>query len=125
MLTLERPRLRPYVVPAQDYDDPRHVYLVDQLGLSPRPQRMSVREFFWLRLFDGQRSLRDIQAEAMRQAGGEVLPLELFTDLVCRLEDALFLEGPRFREVAHHAVREPRCVGCYESEPAALPRQLD
>jgi AmmeMemoRadiSam system protein B len=125
MLIQECPRLRPYVVPAQDRDDPKHVYLVDQLGLSPQPERMSVREFFWLRLFDGQRSLRDIQAEAMRQAGGEVLPLELFASLVQRLEDALFLEGPRFRAAAHQTVREPRCIGCYEGEPGPLRRQLD
>jgi AmmeMemoRadiSam system protein B len=122
MHTLERPSLRPYVVPQLDNDA---VYLVDQLGLNPRAERLSVREFFWMRLFDGQRTLREIQAEAVRQAGGEILPLELFTRLAGRLEDALLLDGPRFREVAHQAVREPRCIGCYEGEPAALRRQLD
>jgi MEMO1 family protein len=124
MVTLERPRLRPYVMPAQD-DDRRHIYLVDQLGLSPGPERMSEREYLWVLLFDGRRTLRDIQAEAMRQAGGEILPLELFSNLARRLDDALFLDGPRFRAVADQAVREPRCVGCYEGEPAALRRQLD
>lgn len=122
MLTLERPRLRPYVVPQLDNET---VYLIDQLGLSPRAERLSVREFFWMRLFDGQRTLREIQTEAMRQAGGELLPLELFTKLVGRLDDALFLDGPRFREVAQQSVREPRCIGCYEGEPAALRRQLE
>jgi AmmeMemoRadiSam system protein B len=125
MLTVECPRLRPYVVPKQDYNDPRHVYLFDELGLSPQPARVSVREYFWLRLFDGRRTLRDIQAEAVRQCGGEFLPLGLFVNLVRRLEDALFLEGPRFREAANQSVREPRCVGCYEGEPGALRRQLD
>jgi MEMO1 family protein len=122
MLTLERPRLRPYVVPQLENET---VYLVDQLGLNPRAERLSVREFFWMRLFDGQRTVREIQAEAIRQAGGELLPLELFTKLVGRLDEALFLDGPRFREVAQQAVREPRCIGCYEGEPAALRRQLD
>jgi len=123
MLTLERPCLRPHVVP--HLDDHEYVFLVDQLGLNTRPERVSLREFFWLRLFDGQRTLREIQAEAVRQGGGELLPLELFTNLVGRLEDALFLEGPRFRAAAHQAVREPRCIGCYEGEPEALRRQLD
>jgi hypothetical protein len=122
MLSLERPRLRPHVVPY--LDDQKHVYLVDQLGLNPRPERMSVREFFWVRLFDGQRTLREIQAEAVRQADGELLPLELFAKLAERLEEALFLDGPRFRDAAHQAVREPRCIGCYEGEPEALRRQL-
>jgi len=123
MLTVERPCLRPHVVP--HLEDEKYVYLVDLLGLNPRAERMSLREFFWLRLFDGQRSLREIQAEAVRQAGGELLPLELFTKLVQRLEDALFLDGPGFRAAAHQAVREPRCIGCYEGEPEALRRQLD
>jgi AmmeMemoRadiSam system protein B len=122
MLTVERPRLRPYVVPQLENET---VYLVDQLGLNPRAERLSAREFFWMRLFDGQRTLREIQAEAMRQAGGEILPLDLFTKLAGRLDDALFLDGPRFREVAEQTVREPRCIGCYEGEPAALRRQLD
>jgi AmmeMemoRadiSam system protein B len=114
-------------VPRQYDHDPGHLYLVDLLGLSPRPERVSRREFHWLRLFDGQRTVRDIQAEAVRQAGGELLPLELFAGLVQRLEEALFLEGPRFRDIARQEVREPRCAGLggYERDPVALRRQLD
>jgi AmmeMemoRadiSam system protein B len=124
MLNLDCPRLRPHVVAAPD-DDAKHVYLVDQLGLSPRAERMSRREFSWLRLFDGQRNLRAIQAEVARQAGGEHLPLELLVSLVRRLEEALLLDGPGFRAVAQQSVREPRCIGCYEGEPGALRQQLE
>jgi AmmeMemoRadiSam system protein B len=86
---------------------------------------LNTREFRWVELFNGQRTLREIQTEAMRLAGGELLPLDLFTRLVQRLDDALFLDGPRFREATQQAVREPHCIGCYESEPEALRRQLD
>jgi AmmeMemoRadiSam system protein B len=124
MQLLDRPRLRSHVVPCQD-GSARHVYLVDQLGLSPRPERITLREFLWVRLLDGQRTLREVQSEAMRQEGGEILPFERFTDMVCRLEEALLLDGPRFRAIAEHPVREPRCIGCYEGEPEALRRQID
>jgi MEMO1 family protein len=124
MHLLDRPRLRSHVVPCQD-GDARHIYLVDQLGVSPRPERITQREFFWVQLFDGQRNLREIQAEAMRLEGGEILPLERFTAVAQRLEDALLLDGPRFRTIAEDPVREPRCIGCYEGEPEALRRQLD
>ena len=40
--------------------------------------------------FDGQRSVRDIQFEAMQLSGGELLPLDVITRLVERLDD---LEG--------------------------------
>src|SRR5207248_1205161 len=63
--------------------------------------------------------------EVMRQSGGELIPLETFTRLIDRLDQALLLDGPRFRAVADNPVREPRCIGCYEGEPAALRRQLE
>ena len=33
----------------------------------------------------------------MRQAGGQLLPLDLFVTLVKRLDAGLYLDGPRFR----------------------------
>jgi AmmeMemoRadiSam system protein B len=121
----ERPQLRRYVEPVQDYKDPKHVYLVDRLGLATAPERVTVQEFHWLRLCDGQRSLRDIQVEAVRLAGGELLPLDLFAGLVRKLEDALLLDGPAYRRLVDNPIRPPRCIGCYEGEPRALRRQLE
>jgi AmmeMemoRadiSam system protein B len=123
--TLERPQLRPHVEPVHDYKDPRHVYLIDRLGLTAEPHRLTVREYLWLRLFDGERTLRDIQAEAMRRGGGELIPLATLAALARKLEQALFLEGGEFRRLVEAPVRPPRCIGCYEGEPCALKRQLD
>src|SRR6267142_6506580 len=125
MQTHDRPRLRPYVVPARDQRDPHHVYLVDQLGLTPEPHRVTVEQFYWIRLFDGARSLPHIQQEAIRQAGGVLLSLDRFIALARELDDKLFLDGTRYQELVGANVRPPRCVGCYEGEPAALRRQLD
>jgi AmmeMemoRadiSam system protein B len=78
----------------------------------------------WLQLFDGERSLRDVQAEVMRQLGGQLVPLEVLQRLAERLDDALFLDGPRFRAAADDPVRRPSCVGCYEAEPGPLRDQM-
>ena len=50
-----------------DAGDPRFVILWDQLRLSGQPRRLSILEFACMQLFDGQHSLRDIQAAAMQQ----------------------------------------------------------
>ena len=125
MVSLECPRLRPGLAAARDENDPFHVFVWDQLRLNQQPQRLSVFEFSWMQLFDGERTLRDIQAEAMRQIGGQILALDLFTALVQRLDEALLLESPRFHERLSSPIREPACIGCYAAEPEVLRQQLE
>src|SRR5581483_8059339 len=125
MAPVECPRLRTGLAPVPDHSDPRYIYIWDQFRISNRPQRFSRLEFGWLQMFDGRRTLRDIQAEAMRQVGGQLLPLEVFSRLVTRLDDALLLDGPRFREFLAAPVREPSCIGCYAADPDALRLQLE
>jgi AmmeMemoRadiSam system protein B len=122
MLVCERPRLRPYVQSAQVHNDHRHIYLIDQLGLA-EAHRLTLQEFHWVRLFDGQRSLRDIQVEHLRQHG-QLTPLEGFFDLVRRLEDKLFLDTPRFHEVVKGPIRRPRHHACYGNDPELARRQF-
>src|SRR5262249_4285416 len=76
MPVLERPQLRPYLLPVHDAGDARHVYLVDQLSLLPDAVALPRRDFPALPLFDGNRTLRDVQAELARRDGGEVVPLQ-------------------------------------------------
>jgi AmmeMemoRadiSam system protein B len=121
---MTRPRLRPGIGIVADKSDGRHIYLWDQLRLGNRPERLNALEFFCIQLFDGKHNLRDVQSEAMRRVGGTFLPLEWFTALVERLEQALMLDGPRFQARLRSPVREPSCIGTYEAEPAALRRQL-
>jgi AmmeMemoRadiSam system protein B len=122
--SMERPRLRPGLAAAPDRRDARFMILWDRLGLSPHEERLSLREFTWVQMFDGERTLREIQIEAVRQENGRILPIELFADLVRKLDEALFLDGGRFRERLGGPVREPACVGCYEADPAGLRRQV-
>lgn len=120
---LHIPRLRFGLALGRDGYDPNAIYVWDRLSLGGQPVRLNSFEFACLRLFDGQRTVRDIHAQVIRWVGKEV-PLEHFFYLVTRLDDALLLDGARFQERARHPIREPVCIGCYEGEPERLRRQL-
>ena len=90
--TQECPRLRPGLAAVPDRHNPQFIFLWDQLGLGRQPQRLNALEFSSVQMFNGRNSLRDIQAETMRQLGGVLLPLEFFVSLMERLDAALFLD---------------------------------
>lgn len=119
---MDRPRLRPGLAAARDAEDPRLVVLYDRLRLSRNAIRVTPHEFIWLQLFNGRNTLREIQSQAMRTGGGTILPLDLFTALVHRLDAALFLDTPRFHELLNRPVREPACIGCYPAEADEIRR---
>jgi AmmeMemoRadiSam system protein B len=108
----------------QDQRDPHYFILWDKLGLAEQPIRVRADEFVWLQQFNGRRSLRDIQADAMMELGGQLIALDLFTALVNKLEEGMFLDGPRFRAKLAEPIRQPACIGCYPAKPAAIRRQL-
>jgi AmmeMemoRadiSam system protein B len=120
----DRPRLRPYLQAARDHNDARYIYVWDRLGFADGPRRMTQEEFAWVQMFDGQRTLAEIQAEAMRSRHGLMLSLEALHELVATLQGALILDGPAFRAKLAEPVRKPSCIGCYEGEPKALRQQL-
>jgi AmmeMemoRadiSam system protein B len=96
----------------------------DPFRVSPLPQRVSLAEFCSVQMFDGKRTLREIQAETTRILGGELLPLEVFSALVRRFDEALLLESPRLRQRLATPVRESSCIGCYEEDTKALREQV-
>src|SRR5262245_8332139 len=119
----ECPQLRPHLAAAPEDRAGRHLVIWDQLRLSQGTLRLTALEFAWVQLFDGTRTLRDVQTEAMRLVGGQIIPLEVFGRLASALEEALFLDSPRFREKVGAAIRPPSCLGSYEPEPGPLRRQ--
>jgi AmmeMemoRadiSam system protein B len=120
----ERPRLRPHLVPVPEDPHGRTFVVQDLLRLNGGCLRLGGLEARWMYLFDGSRTLRDVQADAMRMAGGQILPLEHFIRLAELLDEALFLDGPRYRARVEGSVRQPVCLGSYEEDPKALRRQL-
>jgi AmmeMemoRadiSam system protein B len=83
----------------------------------------------WLPLFNGQRTLADIEAKALLSSDGLADPADLFHRLVRKLDDALFFEGPRLRtqlrDLAANPVRPPACAAGYGEDPVQLRLCLD
>ncbi len=128
MADQHRPQLRPYLALARlDRREPhgKDFLIHDRLRLTPAQIAVTAAELECLKLFDGTRTLRDIQADAVRLFGGQIVPLEEFQALADHLEHSLFLDGPTFRRAADAPVREPSCLGVYDADPAKLRRQLD
>jgi len=122
---LDRPRLRPGLAAARDDRDQSAIVVFDQFRLSRQLLRVSPREFTWMQWLDGSNTLRDVQAAAMRESGGALVPIEPLLALVEKLDTALFLDGPRFEAFLTGPVREPSCLGCYPDDPDELRRKLE
>jgi AmmeMemoRadiSam system protein B len=120
----DRPRLRPHLAAELDHTTGEHVLLYDRLRVSRGYLRLHLLQLEWVKLFDGTRTLLDIQMLAMRQLGGQIIPLAVIEQLAGALEEVLFLDSPRWRAAASDPVRPPTCVGVYEGEPEALREQL-
>jgi AmmeMemoRadiSam system protein B len=124
----ERPQLRPSLAAAPEDREGRHFVIWDQLRLVDGALRVTAYELEWLQRFDGRHTLRDVQAEAMRQLGGQLVPLDVFNRLAARLDEALLLDGPRYRArleaLRADPVRPPSCVGVYDADPEEARRQL-
>lgn len=124
MPAAERPSLRPFLAAAPDRRDPRYLVIWDQLGFTRQTVRVTRHELVWAQLFDGRRSLHEIHADANSPSDGPPPTLDSLSALAERLDAALFLDGPRFRQRLDGPVREPSCLGVYEPDPDALRRRL-
>ncbi|HEY8503203.1 MAG TPA: AmmeMemoRadiSam system protein B [Gemmataceae bacterium] len=119
-----RPRLRPGLAAVPDERAPGWFYLLDQLRLGGPPVRLTGLELMCAELLTGLRDLRAVQSDLMQRVGGILIPLGMITELVAKLDAALFLDSPRFRERLAGPVREPSCIGCYPPDPDAIRKQL-
>lgn len=107
--------------------------LQDPQNISERALFLSPPLYFIVSLFDGQHSIRDIQAEYMKKFGG-FLYTEKLQEIISQLEGALFLEGERFQEALTQkegdfkkaSSREAVFAGkSYEADPDRLRAQLE
>lgn len=124
VMHLEQPRLRPFLSAAVDHTATEYVVVWDRLGLSAGGHRFTRQEFTWLQRFTGQRTLNELLEEIQSGAGGPDVNRSYLEALVLRLEQALLLDSPNFRQLADGPVRPPRCIGCYAGEPHTLRKQL-
>lgn len=94
---MEYPKLR-YIeaIPAEDKGE-RVIYLRDPQNLSGKILAVSPETLMILGLFDGTKTVRDIQV-SISEKFGDLVRTEDIEDLVRQLDEALFLESDRFRD---------------------------
>ncbi|PYU94488.1 MAG: AmmeMemoRadiSam system protein B [Acidobacteria bacterium] len=127
------PRLRPveaFPVRLQGQD---LVCLRDPAALAEQPIFLNGPLVLLVSLMDGSKSLRDIQAEFMRQTG-EMLFIENIEELVGQLENHHYLDSPSFSAYYEALVQEFRKLpvrpathagAAYEGTAEGLRRQID
>jgi AmmeMemoRadiSam system protein B len=131
----DRPRLRPVEIhPSRTH--PGGIDIVDRSGISPAVLTVSEATLFILSRMDGGHHKADIQAAYMRRYGRMLFSDEL-DNLIARLDEAAYLEGPGFDArladlaAAYRAapVRPLRDPAAYSGPPggldAALQEMLD
>jgi len=112
----ETPQLRPVEAFPARVEDREVICLRDPSGVTESVLTVPRGLAPILALFDGSRSLVDVQAEIMRQCGELVLRSQL-ESMVDVLDQHLFLEGPR---VDAERVRQRTAFGSAPTRPAFL-----
>lgn len=131
---IERPLLRNLEITQEQSEEGQPVFCIsDPSGLVEKVAVVPPAMIELLRYFDGQHTLRDIQAEIMK-AHGELVPLEDITSVVKQLDAVFFLEGETFRAFvakirAQYEELRVRpayfAENAYPSDPAELISQFD
>jgi MEMO1 family protein len=133
-LSISRPRLRPVetiVVPDERYG--QSVVLRDTEGVTPKVASIPGPLLPVLARFNGALTVEQIAAEASNDVGAAI-PIAVVRKLVRDLDEALFLESPRYQaerlRVETEFVRSPvrqatHAGGAYHADPAKLKAYLD
>jgi AmmeMemoRadiSam system protein B len=96
-MTDERPKLRPIdMIPVQTHGTQQFV-LRDPRQLSPGQIAVPADIAYLLSQFDGAHTVREAQVSYVRRFGS-LITTDTINDLLERLDDALLLDTPRFRE---------------------------
>ncbi len=91
------------------------LYLLrDPHGLADEPVVLSPASAYLLQFFDGRHSVADIQL-ALTRASGQIVPREQLDGFVHKLDEALFLDSPRF---ASHQEAYAQAYAALPNRPA-------
>jgi AmmeMemoRadiSam system protein B len=129
---MEKPKIRAVEAFPVEERDQTFICLRDPSGLAPESIMLGMGAYFIVTLFDGEMSLKQIQA-AFSKRFGEIIPLERLEELIAALDGAYYLDSPAFHE-RERRVREdflaspqrPAALAglCYEKDPAKLRLEL-
>ena len=117
---MQHPKLRPLLQYAHKDDSGQRYVLFDRTGLSDAQLHLSRRDMELLQRLDGTTSLDEIRKGFRASHTAEAV-----AGLLEQLDQALFLDTPRFRERVAGPVRPALCAGrSYEDDPNELRRRL-
>lgn len=128
----ENPKLRPIEAIPVKAQGRQMVMLRDPAQIAPDTVAVTPDVYFMLTLFDGEHSIREIQAECTR-AFGQLMFTDRIHQAIEEMDEHLLLEGDRFGAAQKRVVQEFReaevrvathAGGVYEDEPEALQTQL-
>ncbi len=92
-----KPVLRPLEAFPFEQDGQSWIALHDPSGFSPDRVAMSPVTFFIITHFDGKHTIADVQAAFVKRFG-QVVTSSQILDLIRQLDEAFFLDSPRFAE---------------------------
>jgi AmmeMemoRadiSam system protein B len=122
MPDLDTPKLRPGLQ-VMAGPDSQTVIIIDHFRLGG-PLQLSRAAFDLIRLFDGRKTLADLQAESVILFDGDAVPLDTLTNLIDGLDQEFFLQSSRLFDRLTVPDRPPVCIGCYDADPEKASRQL-
>lgn len=111
----------------------QYIVLWDPSGLSSEKLVLPLNFFYLFQFFDGDHSLEQVGAEYLKKYGEFMMPDRL-TKLVSDLDEKLFLEGDRLKQVQAQAFEAYRKLDArpmafagkqYEADSAKLRAQID
>jgi MEMO1 family protein len=128
------PPLRPLECTLLGAGEQRFLRLHDELEVSPDAE-IPLPYVALLQLFDGTRSILDVQAEIVRTTG-QIIPSAFLERIVGELDGAYLLASPRFEERYHQVLKEweespvraaAHCGPglCYPDDADALEREME
>ena len=129
---LTRPRLRPLELKWLDEGGRSVLFVRDPSGVAPHSVTVPGFVALLLSFCDGEHDVPEIQA-AFELRTGQRLPIEQVRSILDQLDEALFLDSPRFRaardqllvDYRSSAYRTPALADrVYPGEPTALLREL-
>jgi len=113
--------------------DEQYIVLWDPTGLSAEKLVLPLNYFWLFQFFDGEHSLEQVGGEYLKKYGEFMMPDQL-TKLVADLDEKLFLEGDRLKQVQAKAFEAYRKLDVrpmafagkqYEADPVKLRGQID
>ena len=110
------------------------ILIRDQLGLVQEGKAVAALLYRFMVLLNGDRTIRDLQVELMRQKGGSLVDTDEVKKLLAYLDESYLLDSGRFKEARDKIVADfasgkvrpcSHCGAAYPDDPLKLKERLD